>query len=387
MTARLVMEETYTGTEAEIRGKIGELFRSMRKQARKPKKRILFLVDNHNWCWTSTARNIAKHIPEYHFQIESAEQFRAHCDEMLAMCDLVYMRGYPFAFLDGLPQINKPYIWTLSTGGENLAMRIEQSLSYSAGASACVVQCERSRREAEAAGIKNVVVIPNGVDVDHFRERGANNFSEYDVGFAGNNEGARGNLKGSGLVADACSKLGIKYREVNKSNRISYSDMPEFYRSVYIYAQPSDSEGCSNSVMEAMSCGLLCLICRGVGYHGEQCHDDEVVFVERSVEDVARKIEFLLRNPIKARDIGRKARAFAERHSWPVMARKHKDMIDNVFSSTMKNPMQTHCKNKCATCVFFKKSKEYIGCGWCILNPRKIFKHGEMLCGQHKHTV
>jgi hypothetical protein len=68
------------------------------------------------------------------------------------MCDLIYLRGYPFAFFDGLPKIEKPFIWTLSTGGENLKMRIDQSIEYAKDALACIVQCNKAKEEAEAAG-------------------------------------------------------------------------------------------------------------------------------------------------------------------------------------------------------------------------------------------
>lgn len=325
-----VKEETFSGTDAEIREKLNSVFVRPLSSKPAPKKRILFLVDNNNWCWTSTARNIAKHIPEYIFQIEPASEFKRHHKAMLEMCDLIYLRGYPFAFFDGLPKIEKPFIWTLSTGGENLKIRIDQSIEYAKDALACIVQCNKAKAEAEAAGIKNIHVIPNGVDIEHFKPLDI--IPKYDVGFAGNNEGDRAFLKGSEFVKEACEITGKSYIEVTKKNRLSYNEMPGFYNSIKLYAQPSNSEGCSNSVMEALSCGIPCLICDGVGYHGENCTtEDGVFFVERSASSIASCITELLDNPELYKMARLGALSFAWKHAWPIIAQKHKSLLDNLF--------------------------------------------------------
>ena len=63
-----IYEEDFTGTDAETRTHLSRMFKNLRKKNELPeKKRVLFLVDNHNWCWTNTAKNIAKHVPEYIF--------------------------------------------------------------------------------------------------------------------------------------------------------------------------------------------------------------------------------------------------------------------------------------------------------------------------------
>lgn len=327
-----VKEETFTGTDAEIRTKLNSVFARLASVQSEAPKRILFLVDNHNWCWTSTARNIAKHIPEYIFQIEPASEFKKHHKAMLEMCDLIYLRGYPFAFFDGLPKIEKPFIWTLSTGGENLKMRIDQSIEYAQDALACIVQCNKAKDEAAAAGIKNIHVIPNGVDVDHFKPLDAP--GKYDIGFAGNNDGDRVFLKGSEFVKEACEKTGKSYVEVTKKNRLSYDEMPGFYNSIKIYAQPSNSEGCSNSVMEALASGIPCLICEGVGYHGENCtEEDGVFFVERFPMSIVRTMSKLLDNPELYKMARLGALSFAWKHAWPIIAQKHKSLLDNLFQN------------------------------------------------------
>jgi len=337
-----VKEETFSGTDAEIRTKLNSVFARPASVQSEAPKRILFLVDNHNWCWTSTARNIAKHIPEYIFQIEPASEFKKHHKAMLEMCDLIYLRGYPFAFFDGLPKIEKPFIWTLSTGGENLKMRIDQSIEYAKDALACIVQCNKAKDEAAAAGIKNIHVIPNGVDIEHFKPHAGE--EKYDIGFAGNNEGDRAFLKGSEFVKEACEKTGKSYVEVTKKNRLSYDEMPGFYNSIKIYAQPSNSEGCSNSVMEALACGIPCLVCKGVGYHGENCtENDGVFFVKRTGSSIAANITRLLDNPELYKTARLGALSFALKHTWPIIAKKHKALLDNLFENI--KPIKKETRN------------------------------------------
>ena len=213
---------------------------------------------------------------------------------------------------------------------------------YAKDALACIVQCNKAKAEAEAAGIKNIYVIPNGVDIDHFKPIATK--KNYEVGFAGNNEGDRAFLKGSEFVKEACEIAGKSYIEVTKKNRLSYDEMPGFYNSIKLYAQPSNSEGCSNSVMEALACGIPCLICEGVGYHGESCTtEDGVFFVERSASSIASCITELLDNPELYKNARLGALSFALKHTWPIIAQKHKALLDNIFENI--KPIKKETKN------------------------------------------
>lgn len=294
------------------------------------RKRILFLVDNKNWCWTTQARSIAKHLPEYDFSIVPQKEFSTHSKTLLAVCDLVYMRGYPDIFLKNVGMINKPFIWTLSTGGANLDTRIEQSRKYKKVSSACVTQNLVATKAAKKAGFKNVTLIPCGVDTVKFSP--SDKHYEYVVGFAGNSKGNRGDLKGSLLVKEACEQLGILYREVNLDNKLTPDEMPDFYRSLMIYAQPSEAEGCSNSVFEAMASGIPCLIVKGVGYHGEACeHAKNCIFVERNVDSIKYFIRQLIGYKKTYSRISKESRIFAEVHSWESIIGKYRSIIKKVI--------------------------------------------------------
>jgi len=339
---RKIYEKTVTGEKETVK-----------KEAMR-KKRILFLVDNHQWCWTTSCQNMAKNLPDFECKIVSAAEWKQDYKELMNNCDLIYMRGYPFIFLAGLPPINKPYIWTLSTGGDALAARIEQSFPFAAAASACIVQNQQAFDMAAAAGIKNVHLIPNGIDTEHFKP--LNIEQSVIVGFAGNNSGSREDLKGTEFVKDACNMLKIPYSQVTLENKLTHEQMPDFYNSIQIYTQPSASEGCSNSVMEAMSCRKVCLICENVGYHGENCKGNplyrncNVLFVLRDAKDIAEKIYFLIKNPDKYAEISANARQFAEKHEWKLMIKHHRNLILKSLSEWIEPVIEgKYCKN-CQYC-------------------------------------
>lgn len=294
------------------------------------RKKILFLVDNHNWCWTNQANNIAKWLPEFDSMIVPAKEFTKNHAEILPSCDLVYMRGYPHGFLKNIGNINKPFIFTLSTGGTNLQMRIKESLKYKKNAIACVTQNEVAERAARKHKFNNVKLIPCGIDTETFKP--SKTEYEYVVGFAGNSRGKRGDLKGATLVREACRSMGITYREVNRDNKLSPNEMPGFYKSLMIYAQPSEAEGCSNSVMEAMATGLPCLIVKDIGYHGEICkHNKNIFFVERNLDSMRNAIKTLIIDDKTRERISKGSRMFAEQHKWMNIIDKYRKLINEVI--------------------------------------------------------
>jgi len=390
-------EEVFTGTNEEINQKMLEIYQRLKKSVEK--KKILFLVDNHNWCWTQTAKNIAANLPHYSFTIVSAKEFSRDFDNLVNSCDAVYMRGYPYIYLRGKPRIPRPFIYTIATGGENLEKQITQCMDYADRGYGCITQNEKTKIELERLEFKNVHVIPNGIDTELFTPSGCE--KKYVVGFAGNNAGYRAELKGTGFVKAACEKLGIAYTETTLENRLPYEKMPDFYNSIQIYAQPSDSEGCSNSVMEAMSCGVPCLIVEGVGYHGQTCqYMYNAVFVKRDAGDIADKIKYLIDNPTVYKSISENARKFAEEHSWRIIAPRHGEVIKQALDSappvtSPANPAPVitetgqsvpgqkpkDTQEICCLCKFFFPVREIRDCGLYIRMPESmILKFRAMTC-------
>lgn len=297
--------------------------------------KIYVVTDQAGWCWASTVEEIARRLPQHEFVVTS----KPRVDEAAA-ADLIWIRGYPYLFRKAA-QAGVPVVWTFCTGCARAQDLIDRCRPYF-GLGTVVCQNTATRELLVAAGAGQVVVIPNGVDADRFHpaERPPESFV---VGMAANVNGERWINKGAAAVVEACRTKGVALRMATKPRpgapspapefdvgRIDHANMPEFLRGLSVFAQPSNAEGCSNSIMEAMACGLPCIICLESGYHGSHCVDGsiapsgEVLFVRHNDPgEIMEALSWVNRYPEEAAQIGRNARRFALMHSWDEIARRY----------------------------------------------------------------
>ena len=307
--------------------------------------KIYAIVDSASWCWATTAREVSSHLPQHEFIITSRPR-----EKEAATCDLIWMRGYPYLF-PHLHDLGVPVVWTFASGGARADELLERCRPFIPGAAAIICLNRAMRARLEQAGATRTWVIPNGVDCQRFSPAPGGYpdpvLDGFRVGMAANLNAERFVNKGAESTVAACRNsrrellLATKPRPGKPSpaleydiGRVEHADMPDFLRRLSVYCQPSIAEGCSNSIMEAMACGLPCIICRESGYHGEACQDGrdredgQVLFVRPgSVFDLEQALAWLHDNPIAAGRISRNAREFAKRHSWPEIASHY----GNVF--------------------------------------------------------
>lgn len=292
-------------------------------------KHVVIIVDNKRWCWTSSMQAVVRHIYNYKCTLVPAAIYGKTAETL--KCDLVYGRGYCFDFAASVPN-GTPWIYTVGTGGAALQGRILECFLDSRLDGCLGVVVQNKYTKTALMGLHDKVwLIPNGVDTDKFCPHVKPPRRQAIVGMAANITGPRAELKGVDMVRAACDNLGLELRLITQENRLEHDQVPDWLRGLSIYAQPSDSEGCSNSVMEAMSCGLPVLICRGVGYHGEACSEQEVVFVERSIESITSALRRLVSDRAYKQAISARARQFATCHRWQQIAQKYKRMFDEAL--------------------------------------------------------
>jgi hypothetical protein len=299
--------------------------------------KIYAVIDASGWCWGTTVQEIKVRLPQHEFVVTSkpsaAEAKR---------CDLIWMRGYPYLFKNAATA-GRPIIWTFATGGARAGEILDRCLPYIDQAAMVVCLNESMRKMLSAAGAHNAVVIPNGVDCDRFSPTTIHP-PFFHIGMAANVNAERWKNKGADVVVQACRAGGFDLVMATKPRpggvspapdfdigRIDHANMPDFYRGLSVFCQPSIAEGCSNSIMEAMACGLPCIICAESGYHGDACaaaqpgdKRGEAYFVRpgdsKAIRDI---IEDVSSHPHEAQTIGRNARAFALRHTWDAIACKY----------------------------------------------------------------
>ena len=303
------------------------------------KKKIAVVVDNQGWCWSTTANNIAHMITKFDFDFFTNQDFimELSTGNTFKKYAMVWFRGYSSAAMNEktLEKLDCKFISTVGTGGKKLKIRLDGAERTAKEGLGLIVQNQMAVHEAYKRGYGKVWMIPNGVDNRLFFPSDKKPGDV--IGVAANTTGSRSELKGVSFTKEACNMLNYEYKEVNAELPLSHESIAEWYRTLDYYLQPSHSEGCSNSVMEAMASGLPVFICKDVGYHGEICrsaidyHDGQVIFVKRDAKDIADKIRLLEGNPyIKQRCI-KNGLQFAQEHDWKNIAQDYKDLFEEVL--------------------------------------------------------
>ena len=164
----------------------------------------------------------------------------------------------------------------------------------------------------------NSIFLPNGVDLKQFKPDTTTERTEgvFKVGFAGNvDNDVRKLFKGFNFIEQACKDLGVELKPALCGNNIvPHAQMPEFYRSLDCLVSASESEGCSNSISEALACGVAVLLTE-TGYHGNMLKQyDDCLFVERTVKSIRDNIKMLQRFPAIKNKLGIESRKFVEKN-------------------------------------------------------------------------
>ena len=118
-------------------------------------------------------------------------------------------------------------------------------------------------------------------------------------------------------MARACRDIGLELRTMAyKQNHIPNEQMQaDFWHQIDLFVLPTDGEGCSNSIMEALCCGIPVITTEKAGYHGETLTDGlNVVFCEKSYPGVMNCLKRFIGNPDLFYSLSVQGRKFAEQH-------------------------------------------------------------------------
>lgn len=186
-------------------------------------------------------------------------------------------------------------------------------------------------------------IIPNGLDLDVFKPAETPTEREkFTVGFSGNITGLGLHYKGFKIFGEAVTSM---YGEIEtkklfyRDNQIPYNRMvPDFYHQIDCLISLSVAEGCSNTIKEALACGVP-VITTKVGFHGEMLKDGlDCLFVERDSVDVASAIRKLMNNIDLQTRLSLNGRGFAEKyHNINVVAALYKKVITETINRRYEN--------------------------------------------------
>lgn len=107
----------------------------------------------------------------------------------------------------------------------------------------------------------------------------------------------------------------------------------ELFSNSYVFVQPSEYEGLSVALLEAMGWGLACLV-SDIPQMLEGIADAGLSFKEGNVQDLKDKLEFLLANPAETERLGEAAKKrIATEYNWPGVA----SQMEAVYRETIGN--------------------------------------------------
>jgi len=218
-----------------------------------------------------------------------------------------------------------------------------------------------SRDKAVAFGtnLERTVIFPWGVDIEHFAKKtykrsnvqtftlfcsrtwesiyGVDVLAKAFVKIAASNPHIDLVLLGGGSQGARIRQIlmsGGVLDRVHFGGQIGQSDLPRWYHMADIYISPSHVDGSSVSLMEALACGLPCLVSDIPG-NKEWIMEGENgwLFHDGDADDLAQKILYAIKNRRSFKKMGESARRTAEQNAdWKKNFGKLLETYDKVMS-------------------------------------------------------
>lgn len=187
------------------------------------------------------------------------------------------------------------------------------------------------------AGLANVVLTENGVDTKLFAPTcpiPTDRHRPLVVGFCGStNIGKHDYLKGySEFIAPLQELPNVEVRVLGGKgdSRISREDMPDLYNQIDLYICASTSEGFSQSVLEASSCGRGVISTRVGGCEDLITEGHNGFFIQRDLPTITRLVARLERDRTLVCQLGTHNRQrIVERYAWAIQAQVWLDFIES----------------------------------------------------------
>jgi len=119
-----------------------------------------------------------------------------------------------------------------------------------------------------------------------------------------------------GRVIREILQRGGALERVSMPGQVSQRDLPRFYRMADLYISPSHVDGSSVSLMEALACGIPCLV-SDILANKEWVTENENgwLFPDGNADALAAKILTVIAQREKLAEVGRAARRSAERRA------------------------------------------------------------------------
>ena len=292
---------------------------------------ILSVIHSKKWSWGFTLGRVAEILKHHNFVKVLWDPKLNVEPDLVEFFDITFMQN-----VDGIKCVKNKKKVVSRIGGfymdeKNLSTRYDLELKQVAA----VIATSEELYEVGKRVNENTFMIPNGVDLGLFKPNGNKDYDSkrpFIVGFVGNIRGVGRSYKGFSNYCQATSRLRPNVSTINLlfgDNMIPNDEMPkEFYHKIDCLVLPSTGEGCSNTITEALACGVP-VICTKVGFHGERLKNEvNCLFVTQTVESIISGIECLMLCEKLRWKLAFEGRIFAEMNH---DIKKIAEAYDNVF--------------------------------------------------------
>jgi len=317
---------------------------------------VLCKCFGYDWSWGLTIRNIIRALPDFYFITEEAKR-----DTRNLSADMIWSQQV--TVLPYIPE-NRRGKTVCRLGGNRsfdeegpVRNRFEEAMRTVYG----IVATNTKLYNIAKAVNENTWLIPNGLDINEWCPVPGKRTYGFTVGFVGNIQAAiYREYKGYDLVAEACKAVRVTLKNaLYRQGQIPHELMREkFYGKISILVHPTKGEGCSNAIMEALSCGIPVVTTREAGYHGERLVDGEnVLFCERTVESVQGCIARLKADSKLRRRLSENGRKFAvEHHDITKIATQYREIFLACIAANKKQEQVLKKETSDMVTVRFERS-------------------------------
>ena len=248
---------------------------------------------------------------------------------LLGLPYIVSLRG------SDVPFFNKRFYWLDRLVFKRLSKRIWKSAVVAVANSNGLKELAQ-----KAAPDQEIAVIYNGVDLDQFypleNKAMSNKLKLISTGrlierkgYAYLIEALRDTseveltLIGEGDLYEMLNNLAQKYNvPVKFLGRVNHEDIAKHLRTADVFVQPSLNEGMSNSVLEAMACGLP-IIATDTGGSSELVKGNGFIVEEKNSKELKEAINKYLEDQTLISKHGKKSRHLAAKMSWSRAAKEY----------------------------------------------------------------
>ncbi|MFC1756423.1 glycosyltransferase family 4 protein [Patescibacteria group bacterium] len=142
-------------------------------------------------------------------------------------------------------------------------------------------------------------------------------------------------IAGEGFHTDEYVKyvkfISQKRKNIVFTGSVTGKKLEELFANAYLFVQPSEAEGLSIALLEAMGYGVAPLV-SDIPENIEPIGKAGFVFKNKSVPDLARKLAYLLNKPYEVKVAAKMAKevAIAE-HGWDSIAKKYLEVYNDLL--------------------------------------------------------